>query len=76
MSNILRRVKYRLVPTFAKVEISLKNASFKIKRKIAAFIMETEMQNKHLEKQIRNILKRSLNLVTLNAVFHQLNIEK
>ena len=38
--------------------------------------METEMQNKHLEKQIRNMLKRSLNLVTLNAVFHQLNIEK
>ena len=40
------------------------------------------MQNKHSEKrklkkelkQIHNILKRSSNLVILNAVFHQLNI--
>ena len=40
------------------------------------------MQSKHSEKrklkkelkEMRNILKRSLNLVILNAVFHQLNI--
>ena len=40
------------------------------------------MQSKHSEKrklkkelkEIRNILKRSLNLVILNAVFHQLNM--
>ena len=64
------------------MNISLRNASFKLKWKIATLIMETEMQNKHLEKrklekelkQIRNILKRSLNFVILNAVFHQLNI--
>ena len=74
--------KERLTPTFAKVNISLKNASFKLKWKIATLIMETEMQNKHSEKrklkkelkQIRHILKRSLNLVILNAVLHQLNI--
>ena len=43
--------------------------------------METEMPNEHPEKrklkkelkQIRNILKRSLNLGILNVVFHQLN---
>ena len=72
----------RLTQTFAKVNISLKNASFKLKWKIATLVMETEIQNKHSEKrklkkelkQIRNILKRSLNLVILNAVFHQLNI--
>ena len=41
--------------------------------------METETQNKHSQKlklikvlkQIRNILKRSLNLIILNVVFHQ-----
>ena len=74
--------KERLTPTFAKVNIWLKNASFKLKWKIATLIMETETQNKHSEKrklkkelkQIRNILKKSLNLVILNAVFHQLNI--
>ena len=44
--------------------------------------MKTGTQNKHSQKrklkkvlkQIRNILKRSLNLVILNAVFHQLDI--
>ena len=67
------------------MNISLKNASFKLKWKVATLIMETEMQKKkkkHSEKrklkkelkQICNILKRSLNLVVLNAVFHQLNI--
>ena len=74
--------KERLTPTFAKGNISLKSASFKPKWKIATFIMESEMQNKHSEKrklkkelkQMRKILKRSLNLVILNAVFHQLHI--
>ena len=64
------------------MNISLKNASFKLKWKTATLITETEIQNKHSEKrklkkelkQIRNILKRSLNLFILNAVFHQLNI--
>ena len=44
--------------------------------------METETQKKHSQKlklikvlkQIRNTLKRSLNLIILNAVFHQLDI--
>ena len=74
--------KGQLTPALTKVNISLKNASFKLKWKIATLIMETEMQNKRSEKrklkkelkQIRNILKRSLNLFILNAVFHQLNI--
>ena len=38
--------KKRLTPTFAKVNISLKKDSFKLKWKIATLIMETEMQNK------------------------------
>ena len=74
--------KEGLTPALAKVNISLKNASFNLKRKIAVLIMETEMQNKQPEKgklkkelkHIPNILKRNLKLVILNAVFHQLNI--
>ena len=79
---IKRCKKGQLTPTFAKINILLKNASFKIKWKIATLMMETEMQNKHSEKwklkkelkEICNILKRSLKLIFLNAVFHQLNI--
>ena len=74
--------KELLTPTFAKVNISLKNASFKFKWNISTSIIETEMQSKDSEKrmlkkelkQICNILKRVLNLVILNAVFHQLRI--
>ena len=81
---IKTRKEEQLTSTFAKVNISLKNANFKLKQKIATLIMKTEMQNKHSRKrklkkelkQMHNILKRSLNLfkVILNAVFHQLNI--
>ena len=39
--------KERVAPTFTKVNISLKNASFKFKCKIINLIMETEIQNKH-----------------------------
>ena len=74
--------KELLTSTFAKVNISLKNASFKFKWNISTSIIETEMQSKDSEKrmlkkelkQICNILKRILNLVILNAVFHQLKI--
>ena len=74
--------KEGLTPTLVKVNISLKNASFNLKRKTAVLITETEMQNKHSEKgklkkelkHIPNILKRNLKLVISNAVFHQLNI--
>ena len=74
--------KERLTPTFAKVNISQKDSNFRLRRKIATLIMETEMQNKYSEKlklnnelkQIPNILKRSLNLVILIGAFRQLNI--
>ena len=43
--------KERLIPTFARVNISLKNTSFKLERKIATLIMETAIKTKHSEKQ-------------------------
>ena len=74
--------KERLIPTFTRVNVSLKDVSFRLRKKIAAHIMEAEIQNKHsekwkLRKEIRKIwttLKRSVNLIIWNTVFHQLNV--
>ena len=63
--------KERLIPTFTRVNVSLKDVSFRLRKKIAAHIMEAEIQNKHsekwkLRKEIRKIwttLKRSVNLI-------------
>ena len=74
--------KERLIPTFVRVNVSLKDFSFKLGKKIATLIMEAEIQNKYSEKRelrkeirkIRTTLKRGLNLIILNTVFHQLNV--
>ena len=74
--------KEQLKPTFARVNVSLKDVSFKLRQKIATPIMEAEIQNKHLEKQklrkeskkIQTTLKKGLNSIILNTVFHQLNV--
>lgn len=71
--------KEQLMPTLA----FLNNVSFKLRKKIAGLIMEAEMKNKHLEKrklrkEIRKkqtTLRKSLNLIILKTVFHQLNVE-
>ena len=74
--------KENLIPTFAKVNVSIKSGSYKLKRKIARLIMNTELQNKHIQKQklkkeIKKIcteLKRTVSLIILNTYFHQINI--
>ena len=43
--------KEQLILTFAKVNVSLKDVSFKLRKEIATLVMETEIQNKHSEKQ-------------------------
>ena len=43
--------KEQLIPTFAKVNVSIRNGTCKLKRKIAHLVMETELQNKHREKR-------------------------
>ena len=35
--------KEKLIPTFAKVNLAIKSGGFKIKKKIAKLVMETEM---------------------------------
>ena len=72
----------QLVQTFARVKVSLKDVSLKLRKKTATPIMEAETQNKHsekwkLRKEIRNIrktLKRGLILIISNRIFHQLNV--
>ena len=48
--------KERLIPTFAKVNISIKNPTHKLRRKILLLVMNTELENKHSEK--RKLRKR------------------
>ena len=74
--------KEQLIPRFARVNVSLKDVSFNLRKKIATLIMEAEIKNKHSEKRklrkeirkIRTTLKRDLNLIVSNTVFHQLNV--
>ena len=74
--------KEQFIPTFAKVNISIRNGTYKLKRKSARLVMETELQNKHrekgkLRKNIRTInvlLSTSLSVIVYNALLHQINI--
>ena len=48
--------KEELIPTFAKVNLAIKNGDFKIKKKVAKLVMEIEIQDKqyHLRKIFDN----------------------
>ena len=49
----------KTIPTFAKVNLSVKSGSRKLKLRIARLVMESEIQSKHLEKKK---LKKELRL--------------
>ena len=49
----------KTIPTFAKVNLSIKSGSRKLKLRIARLVMESEIQSKHLEKKK---LKKELRL--------------
>ena len=74
--------KERIIPTLGKVNVSTRNGTYKLKRKIARLVMETELQNQHqkngkLRKNIRSInvlLFTSLSVIVYNALSHQINI--
>ena len=40
-----------IIPTFAKVSLSIKSGSRKLKLRIARLVMESEIQSKHLENK-------------------------
>ena len=71
-----------IMPTFANVNLSIKNGIYKLKKKIAKLVMDTELTDKHheirkLRKQIRYMtieLKSSLSLVLFHTVIHQVGI--
>ena len=55
--------KEQLIPTFAKVKVSIRNGTYKLKRKIARLVMETELQNKHREKRkLRKNIRKNIYL--------------
>ena len=52
--------KEDLIPTFAKINLSIKSGSYKLKRKVAKLVMDTELEVKHyqirkIQKEIRSI---------------------
>ena len=71
-----------IISTFAKVNLSSKSGGYKLKKKIAKLVMDTELADKHrkmtkLRKQIRDVIiepKCSLSLVLFHAVIHQAGI--
>ena len=71
----------KIVPTFAKVNLSIKSGSRKLKLTIARLVMESEIQSKHLEKkklkkELRLAciqLKSALALFLYNALLHQVS---
>ena len=73
--------KDNLIPTFAKVNLSIKSGNWKIHLRIARTIMETEIQNKHrekkkLKKEIASIsiqLKSTLGLFLYSALIHEIH---
>ena len=74
--------KEDVVLTFAKVNLSIKSGSSKLKCKISKLIMQTEFGNKHhekrtLRKEIRPTeikLKSTLGFILFNALLQQFNI--
>ena len=49
--EFIKHCKSENIPTFAKVNVSLKHSNHKLKSRIAKIVMEAELQNKHCEKK-------------------------
>ena len=71
----------KIMPTFAKVNLTIKSGSRKLKLRIARLVMESEIQSKHLEKKkLKKELRLSciqlksvLGLFLYNALLHQVS---
>ena len=71
----------KIMPTFAKVNLTIKSGSRKLKLRIARLVMESEIQSKHLEKKkLKKELRLSciqlksvLGLFLSNALLHQVS---
>ena len=71
-----------IIPTFAKVKLSIKHANKKLHSKIARLVMERELQAKHqtkkkIKREIKRLtfeLKNTVNTIIFTAVIYKLNI--
>ena len=71
----------KIIPKFAKVNLSIKSGSRKLKLRIARLVMQREIQSKHLDKKklkkkLKSIciqLKSVLGLFLRNALLHQVS---
>lgn len=80
--HLIRYQMYGIIPTFAKVIISIKNGTHKLIRKILLFVMNIKLDNKNpekrkLKKQIKKMcieMRRNLNLIVLSTSFHQMRV--
>ena len=72
----------KIIPTFAKVNLSIKSGSRKLKQPIAKLVMESKIQSKHLEKKKLKKelrlpcihLKSVLGLFLYNVLLHQVSV--
>ena len=74
--------KEELIPTFAKVNLAIKSGGFKIKKKSAKLVMETETKDKQyplrkLQKDFQSLaisLKSTLGVTLFSVVTHQVEV--
>ena len=72
----------QLIPTFAKVKLSIKSTNRKVQYKMTRLVMEAELKDKsHSKKKLKSIirrltfdLKRKVSFILFTAIIHQLNI--
>ena len=72
----------QLIPTFAKVKLSIKSANRKLQYKMARLLLKAELKDKHnSKKKLKNIirrltfdLKRKVSFILFTAIIYQLNI--
>ena len=56
-ARIMQKNYKQFTLTFAKVNVSVRNGTYKLKTNIARLVMETELQNKHREKRQERIFE-------------------
>ena len=65
--------KENIIPTFAKVNFSIKSGSYKLKRKIR-LVMNTGLQNKHIQKRkLKNEIRKKCTELK-RTCFHEINL--
>ena len=72
----------KLIPTFAKINLSVKDDNKELIRRLARIAIESQPQSKHREKKklkkelaiLNNQLMSSVTIILYNTLIHQVNI--